>query len=111
MDIAKAETTEKVLDLFITRRHDQRVKDEGERQAEEAWAESERRYFAERREDSAPPRNTLSVIGPVPTLQTVARVPRGTVEQVLEHLGALLHEFQEPTPEPAPPATEEAGAA
>jgi hypothetical protein len=50
LDIEASERVEADLDLFITRRHDQRVKDEGERQAEEAWAESERRYFAKRRE-------------------------------------------------------------
>ena len=52
MDIAKSEATEKDLALFITRRHDGRVRDEGERQAEAAWAESERRYFAKRREEN-----------------------------------------------------------
>jgi hypothetical protein len=49
-DVERAERVEADLDRLITRRHDQRVKDEGERQAEEAWAESERRYFAKRRE-------------------------------------------------------------
>jgi hypothetical protein len=51
LDIAKSEATEKDLDLFITRRHDQRVKDEGEKFEVELWAESERRYFANRREE------------------------------------------------------------
>ncbi len=50
MDIAKGETTEKELDALIRRRHDHRVVEEGERPAEEAWAESERRYAARRRE-------------------------------------------------------------
>ena len=48
------------------------------------------------REDSDPPRNTTTVIAPVATLQTVAGVPRGSVEQVLSHLGGLVHEFEEP---------------
>jgi hypothetical protein len=69
LDIAKGEATEKDLDLFITRRHDQRVKDEGERQAEEAWAESERRHFAKRRE-----RNRIAWIGYFGCIATALRV-------------------------------------
>lgn len=46
MDIARGEATEKELDALITRRHDQRVAEEGERPAEELWKEGERRYFA-----------------------------------------------------------------
>jgi hypothetical protein len=38
------------IDTLITRRHDQRIQSEGERAAEEMWAESERRYFARQRE-------------------------------------------------------------
>lgn len=52
MDVERAERAERDLDRLITKRHDQRVKDEGERQVEEAWAESERRYFAKRREEN-----------------------------------------------------------
>jgi hypothetical protein len=44
LDIAKGEATEKELDAMISRRHDQRVQTEGERAAEELWAESARRY-------------------------------------------------------------------
>jgi hypothetical protein len=51
LEIAKGEATEKDLDLFITRRDAERRESEGDRQAEEAWAESERRYFARRREE------------------------------------------------------------
>jgi hypothetical protein len=69
LDIAKSEATEKDLDLFITRRHDQRVKDEGERRAEEAWAESERRHFAKRRE-----RNRIAWIGYFECIATALRV-------------------------------------
>jgi hypothetical protein len=47
---AKGETGEATLDSFISKRHDQRVKAEGERQAEEMWAESVRRYNAQQRE-------------------------------------------------------------
>jgi hypothetical protein len=43
------------------------------------------------------PRNTTSVIG-IQTMETVAGVPRGTVEQVLGHLGGLVREFEEPEP-------------
>jgi hypothetical protein len=39
---APGEAVESELDRLITRRHDQRVKDEGERQLEEAWRERER---------------------------------------------------------------------
>jgi hypothetical protein len=42
-----------------------------------------------------PARNTTTVIG-VQTMETVAGVPRGTVEQVLGHLGGLVREFEEP---------------
>jgi hypothetical protein len=41
------------------------------------------------------PRNTTTVIG-IQTMETVAGVPRGTVEQVLGHLGGLVREFDEP---------------
>jgi hypothetical protein len=43
-DIAQGEATEKELDRLITRRHDARVRSEGERRAEELWQESGRRY-------------------------------------------------------------------
>jgi hypothetical protein len=48
MGVAGGEMAEKQLDILITRRHDRRVADEGERQALEMWQESERKY-AERR--------------------------------------------------------------
>ena len=48
MDIARGEAAESHLDALITKRHDQRVKDEGERPAEEMWAESCRVYEAKR---------------------------------------------------------------
>ena len=43
------DTVDLELDRFITKRHDRRVADEGERPALEAWMESERRYDARRR--------------------------------------------------------------
>jgi hypothetical protein len=46
MDIARGEATEKELNAMIVRRHERRVAEEGERLAEEAWAESERRHAA-----------------------------------------------------------------
>jgi hypothetical protein len=51
LDIAKGEATEKELDALIRRRHDQRVLCEGERAAEELWAESVRRYHARQEAD------------------------------------------------------------
>jgi hypothetical protein len=48
MGVAGGEMAEKQLDILITRRHDRRRADEGERQALEMWQESERKY-AERR--------------------------------------------------------------
>jgi len=44
VDIARGEIVEADLDRLITKRHDRRVADEGERPAEEMWRESERRY-------------------------------------------------------------------
>jgi len=49
VDIARGEATEKELDLLISRRHDARVKDEGQRREEELWRESERRHAEQRR--------------------------------------------------------------
>jgi hypothetical protein len=69
LDVERAERVEADLDRLITRRHDQRVKDEGERQAEEAWAESERRHFAKRRE-----RNRIAWIGYFECIATALRV-------------------------------------
>ena len=48
-DIATGDRADAQIDGFISRRHDQRVKSEGERPAEEAFMESERRYDARRR--------------------------------------------------------------
>ena len=39
-DIGRGEAVEHKLDAFISKRHEQRVKTEGERQLEEAWMES-----------------------------------------------------------------------
>jgi hypothetical protein len=39
------------LDAIISKRHERRVKNEEERQLEEAWRESERRAEARRREE------------------------------------------------------------
>jgi hypothetical protein len=50
-DIATGEKVEAEIDAFASRRHEQRVKNEGERLAEEVWMESERAYFARRDED------------------------------------------------------------
>ncbi len=45
-DISKGEQVEHELDAMIRKRHEQRVKVEGHRPAEEMWAASERRYIA-----------------------------------------------------------------
>jgi hypothetical protein len=50
MDVAAVERAEAELDVFVTRRHDKRVADEGERAAEEAWAASCRRHEEQQRE-------------------------------------------------------------
>ena len=50
-DISAGEQVEKELDGFISRRHDQRVRSEGERAVEESWRESERREEARRAEE------------------------------------------------------------
>ena len=52
MDAEKTSMVEGELDNFISRRHEKRVEEEGERPAEEMWAESERRYEARRREEN-----------------------------------------------------------
>jgi hypothetical protein len=41
-----ADAAEAQLERFITQRHEKRVADEGERQAEEMWRESVRRFHA-----------------------------------------------------------------
>ena len=44
MDVACTDAVDAELDRLITRRHDARVSSEGERQAEEMWKESVKRY-------------------------------------------------------------------
>ena len=51
-DISRRETVAAEIDAFISRRHDRRVAEEGERPEEEMWAASERAYFARRREEN-----------------------------------------------------------
>jgi hypothetical protein len=50
-DISAGEKVEAEIDAMIRRRGDQRRETEGERPAEEAWMESERRYNAQRERD------------------------------------------------------------
>jgi hypothetical protein len=52
VDTARAEAVETELDRFIRTRHEHRVAGEGERPAEEAWMESERRYDERRRKEN-----------------------------------------------------------
>jgi len=49
-DISSGEHVEADLDNFITRRHVARIRDEGERQEEELWKQSERRRAAAERD-------------------------------------------------------------
>jgi hypothetical protein len=48
VDITRGEHVEKELDLLITRRDEERRAEEGDRRAEEMWAESQRRHDAHR---------------------------------------------------------------
>jgi hypothetical protein len=50
-DIATGEAVEAELDNFISRRHDRRVADEGERETEAAWVAAEKRLEARRRRE------------------------------------------------------------
>jgi hypothetical protein len=52
VDISRSEQVETDLDRLIERRDAERRKSEGERAAEELWAESERRYFARQWEEN-----------------------------------------------------------
>ncbi len=52
MDVAKGELVEGELDRLVEKRHDRRVTHEGERPAEEAWMQSERKYDARRRAEN-----------------------------------------------------------
>jgi hypothetical protein len=51
-EVGRGEAVEHELDAFIAKRHEQRVKTEGERAIEAAWRESERREEARRREEN-----------------------------------------------------------
>jgi hypothetical protein len=51
-EMAAGERADAQIETFISRRHDRRVADEGERPAEEIWMESERRYDARRRAEN-----------------------------------------------------------
>lgn len=50
-DIATGEKVEAEIDSLISRRHNDRVRDEGERTVEEHWKASESAYFARRDEE------------------------------------------------------------
>jgi hypothetical protein len=50
-DIGRGEAVEHELDAFISKRHEQRLKSEGERQEEEAWRQSVRVYNRRRQEE------------------------------------------------------------
>jgi hypothetical protein len=51
-DISRGEIVEAEIDAFISKRHNRRVAEEGERAEEEMWAASERAYFARKREEN-----------------------------------------------------------
>jgi hypothetical protein len=49
-EIGRGEAVEAEIDAFISKRHDRRVAEEGERQPEEAWKQSVRAYEEKRRQ-------------------------------------------------------------
>lgn len=51
-DISRGEAVEHEIDGLISKRHERRVIEEGERPAEEAWMESERAHNRRRREEN-----------------------------------------------------------
>ena len=51
-EIATGERAEAELDAFISRRHEQRRKSEGDRALDDAWREAERRQEARRRAEN-----------------------------------------------------------
>jgi hypothetical protein len=51
VDVAKTSVAAGELDNFISRRHEKRVEEEGERPVEEMWAESEWRHAEQQREE------------------------------------------------------------
>ncbi len=51
-EMAAGDRADAEVDAFISRRHDRRATGEGERPAEEAWMESERREAARRRAEN-----------------------------------------------------------
>jgi len=51
-DISRGEAVEHEIDAFVSKRHERRVIEEGERPAEEAWMESERAHNRRRREEN-----------------------------------------------------------
>ncbi len=53
LDAAKTNIVEAELDSFVARRDQQRRRDEGERPAEEIWAESIRRHHARQQRELA----------------------------------------------------------
>ena len=55
MDVARTEKVEAELTTFVERRHAKRRAEEGERRAEEAWAESARGLCHGRSAPAAPP--------------------------------------------------------
>jgi hypothetical protein len=50
-DIPRGERAESEIDIFISRRHDQRVKDEAETRVEDLWKARERLEVAHRRRE------------------------------------------------------------
>jgi hypothetical protein len=51
VDVEHSERVERNLDRLITKRHDQRRMSEGDRRAQDLWAESVRRYNARQQQD------------------------------------------------------------
>ena len=58
-EIASGEAVEHELDAFVSRRHDQRVKSEGERAAEELWEAGARAHGRRQEADERAERVTF----------------------------------------------------
>jgi hypothetical protein len=84
VDIARSEAVEADLTRLIEKRHDRRVVEEGERPAEEAWQESERRHEARKREE-----NRLAWCG---YFEHIAGALRARAEEYDQRASALMED-------------------
>lgn len=79
-----SEAAERQIDRFIERRHSQRVRNEGERRAEESWKASERRLAAAREAEEA-----LGRRGMIDHLRRVYRKRADEYDALYESLGGF----------------------